>query len=119
MLQGDPFPRGMVRWDTPQVTTAATPSAITPEHLLQIFVKVRNFLEKTTAREPQNLKISLEDIGSAVQGRRTQGQVPQQLPQPMGLLGVLFCLPLSQQTPAHELIPTHALSPDPWCWPKL
>ncbi|KAI6074219.1 Coiled-coil domain-containing protein 183 [Aix galericulata] len=29
--------------------------------------EVRNFLEKTTAREPQNLKISLEDIGSAVQ----------------------------------------------------
>uniref|UniRef100_A0A8C7E9Q4 Uncharacterized protein n=1 Tax=Nothoprocta perdicaria TaxID=30464 RepID=A0A8C7E9Q4_NOTPE len=30
--------------------------------LLQTFVKVRNFLEKTTKEEPQNLRISLEDI---------------------------------------------------------
>ncbi|XP_075373900.1 coiled-coil domain-containing protein 183-like [Mycteria americana] len=33
----------------------------------QTFVKVRNFLEKTTANDPQNLKISLEDLGSRVQ----------------------------------------------------
>ncbi|XP_067166030.1 coiled-coil domain-containing protein 183 [Apteryx mantelli] len=33
----------------------------------ETFVKVRNFLEKTTKDEPQNLKISLEDEGSGVQ----------------------------------------------------
>ncbi|XP_040389055.1 coiled-coil domain-containing protein 183 isoform X2 [Cygnus olor] len=38
-----------------------------PDEDNETFVKVRNFLEKTTAREPQNLKISLEDIGSVVQ----------------------------------------------------
>ncbi|XP_068766662.1 coiled-coil domain-containing protein 183 [Struthio camelus] len=33
----------------------------------ETFVKVRNFLEKMTKEEPQNLKISLEDEGSGVQ----------------------------------------------------
>ncbi|XP_010223943.1 PREDICTED: coiled-coil domain-containing protein 183 [Tinamus guttatus] len=33
----------------------------------ETFVKVRNFLEKTTKEEPQNLRISLEDIGMGVQ----------------------------------------------------
>ncbi|XP_025919522.1 coiled-coil domain-containing protein 183 [Apteryx rowi] len=33
----------------------------------ETFVKVRNFLEKTTKDEPQNLKISLEDEGSGAQ----------------------------------------------------
>ncbi|KAM8797332.1 coiled-coil domain-containing protein 183 [Eudromia elegans] len=33
----------------------------------ETFVKVRNFLEKTTKEEPQNLRISFEDIGMGVQ----------------------------------------------------
>ncbi|PKU29039.1 hypothetical protein llap_20657 [Limosa lapponica baueri] len=33
----------------------------------ETFVKVRNFLEKTTANDPKNLKISLDDIGSSIQ----------------------------------------------------
>nr|XP_012963435.2 coiled-coil domain-containing protein 183 [Anas platyrhynchos] len=48
-----------------RVASLPAPS-YSPDEDNEIFVKVRNFLEKTTAREPQNLKISLEDIGSAV-----------------------------------------------------
>ncbi|XP_031447786.1 coiled-coil domain-containing protein 183 [Phasianus colchicus] len=38
-----------------------------PDEDNETFVKVRNLMEKTTAREPWNLKIPLEDIGSGVQ----------------------------------------------------
>ncbi|KAK4812361.1 hypothetical protein QYF61_018811 [Mycteria americana] len=41
--------------------------AMLPAGRMETFVKVRNFLEKTTANDPQNLKISLEDLGSRVQ----------------------------------------------------
>ncbi|KAM9615552.1 coiled-coil domain-containing protein 183 [Morphnus guianensis] len=78
-LQGVPS-RGTLRWGTPWVVTRTSPSAINPECLSQTFVKVRNLLEKTITNDPQNLKISFEDIGSRVQGRRAQhGHVPQQL----------------------------------------
>lgn len=78
-LQGVPS-RGTSRWGTPWVVTRTSPSAINPECLSQTFVKVRNFLEKTIMNNPQNLKISFEDIGSRVQGRRAQrSHVPQQL----------------------------------------
>ncbi|XP_050765139.1 coiled-coil domain-containing protein 183 [Gymnogyps californianus] len=43
------------------------PRSHSPDEDNETFVKVRNFLEKTTANDPQNLKISLEDIGSRVQ----------------------------------------------------
>ncbi|XP_075025130.1 coiled-coil domain-containing protein 183 [Calonectris borealis] len=43
------------------------PDGHSPNEDDETFVKVRNFLEKTTANDPQNLKISLEDIGSRVQ----------------------------------------------------
>ncbi|XP_052544792.1 coiled-coil domain-containing protein 183 isoform X6 [Tympanuchus pallidicinctus] len=38
-----------------------------PDEDNETFVKVRNLMEKTTAGEPWNLKIPLEDIGSGVQ----------------------------------------------------
>ncbi|XP_049658404.1 coiled-coil domain-containing protein 183 [Accipiter gentilis] len=38
-----------------------------PDEDNETFVKVRNFLEKTIMNDPQNLKISFEDIGSRVQ----------------------------------------------------
>ncbi|XP_010289294.1 PREDICTED: coiled-coil domain-containing protein 183, partial [Phaethon lepturus] len=43
------------------------PDRHSPDEDNETFVKVRNFLEKTTANDPQNLKISLEDIDSRVQ----------------------------------------------------
>ncbi|XP_009274718.1 PREDICTED: coiled-coil domain-containing protein 183 [Aptenodytes forsteri] len=43
------------------------PHKHSPDEDNETFVKVRNFLEKTTANDPQNLKISLEDIGSGIQ----------------------------------------------------
>ncbi|XP_064323976.1 coiled-coil domain-containing protein 183 isoform X1 [Phalacrocorax carbo] len=43
-----------------------SPDRHSPDEDNETFVKVRNFLEKT-ANDPQNLKISLEDIGSRVQ----------------------------------------------------
>ncbi|KAM6118601.1 coiled-coil domain-containing protein 183 [Phoenicopterus ruber ruber] len=43
------------------------PDSHSPDENNETFVKVRNFLEKTTANDPQNLKISLEDISSRVQ----------------------------------------------------
>ncbi|XP_021271099.1 coiled-coil domain-containing protein 183 [Numida meleagris] len=38
-----------------------------PDEDNETFVKVRNLMEKTAAREPWNVKIPLEDIGSGVQ----------------------------------------------------
>ncbi|XP_054065644.1 coiled-coil domain-containing protein 183 [Rissa tridactyla] len=43
------------------------PESHSPDENNETFVKVRNFLEKTTANDPQNLKISLDDIGSSIQ----------------------------------------------------
>ncbi|XP_009481844.1 coiled-coil domain-containing protein 183 [Pelecanus crispus] len=43
------------------------PDRHSPDEDNETFVKVRSFLEKTTTNDPQNLKISLEDIGSRVQ----------------------------------------------------
>lgn len=68
-LQGV-LPRGTWMWGIPWVVTPTSPSAISRGCLSQTFVKVRNFLEKTTANNVQNLKISLEDRGSSVHGRR-------------------------------------------------
>ncbi|XP_009643268.1 coiled-coil domain-containing protein 183 [Egretta garzetta] len=44
-----------------------SPDRHSPDEDNETFVKVRNFLEKTTTNDPQNLKISLEDMGSRVQ----------------------------------------------------
>ncbi|KAM9272431.1 coiled-coil domain-containing protein 183 [Morus bassanus] len=44
-----------------------SPDRHSPDEDNETFVKVRNFLEKTTANDPQNLKISMEDVGSRVQ----------------------------------------------------
>ncbi|XP_074016980.1 coiled-coil domain-containing protein 183 [Numenius arquata] len=43
------------------------PDSHSPDENNETFVKVRNFLEKTTANDPQNLKISLDDVGSSIQ----------------------------------------------------
>ncbi|XP_048180998.1 LOW QUALITY PROTEIN: coiled-coil domain-containing protein 183 [Corvus hawaiiensis] len=45
----------------PKVVTPTCPPALNPGHLSQTFAKVRNLLEKRTAGETQNLKISFED----------------------------------------------------------
>ncbi|XP_014808524.1 PREDICTED: coiled-coil domain-containing protein 183 [Calidris pugnax] len=43
------------------------PDSHSPDESNKTFVKVRNFLEKTTANDPKNLRISLDDIGSSIQ----------------------------------------------------
>ncbi|XP_028942721.1 LOW QUALITY PROTEIN: coiled-coil domain-containing protein 183 [Antrostomus carolinensis] len=50
-----------------QRMTDLPPDWHSPDEDNKTFVKVRNFLEKTTMNDPQNLKISLEDVGSRVQ----------------------------------------------------
>ncbi|XP_059685478.1 coiled-coil domain-containing protein 183 [Gavia stellata] len=46
---------------------ADLPDRHSPDEDNETFVKVRNFLEKTAMNDPQNLKISLEDIDSRVE----------------------------------------------------
>lgn len=64
--------------------------------LSQTFVKVRELLEETLMSDPQNQKVSLEDMGMRVQGRKgdtSHSNCPS--PCPLGFLGVPAHLPLS------------------------
>lgn len=62
----------------PWVVTPTYPPAFNPGCLSQTFAKVRNLLEKKTASETRNLKISFEDEDTVEDGRRAQwGFVPQ------------------------------------------
>lgn len=91
----------------PLVWNTTCPPALNPGYLSQTFAKVRNLLEKRTADETQNLKISFEDEDTMEHGRRAQWGHVSQCPSlwPQGFLGVLVCLPLAQQMPTHRLPP--------------
>lgn len=63
-----------------------------------------SLVEETTSSDPRNLKISLEDVGGSTQGRRAQhgyiphGYILSPSSCPLAFLGVLACLPVSQQS---------------------
>lgn len=73
--------------------------------LSQTFVKVRQLLEKTLMDDPQNQKVSLEDVCVRVQGRKGDTS-HSNCPSPclLAFLGLLAHLPVSQQSPAQELL---------------
>ncbi|XP_061222936.1 coiled-coil domain-containing protein 183-like [Neopsephotus bourkii] len=71
----------------------------------ETFVKVRQLLEKTLLSDPRNQKVPLEDTGMGDPGRKgdtSHSNCPS--PCPLGFLGVLAHLPLSQQSPTQELL---------------
>ncbi|XP_058710736.1 coiled-coil domain-containing protein 183-like [Poecile atricapillus] len=56
------------------------PPSSTKPRLSQTFAKVRNLLEKRTAGETQNLKISFKDEGAMEDGRRAHSRPSQEAP---------------------------------------